>query len=1090
MLFKRRFAFTAASIAIAAAFTPVAIAQTTSADISGRLLDANGKPLANTTVVITDQRTGSEAIAQTSANGTFYRTGLRVGGPYSVAAGTTKLEDVFLQPSSNTITLEPKLTQDTIVVSVGTSMLDLNNGVGSVYGSDDILSQPSANRSIIDTLSRDPLAQQTGQGALSIAGSNPRFNGLAIDGALIQDDFGLSSNTVPTNSGRSPISLDAVESVSVVASDYSVKASGFRGGLVNAITKSGTNKFKGSAFYTRRDEDYVGNTRFGQYVDVPAFNEEEYGLSLGGPILKDKLFFYANYEEFKTSSGRDFSIDDKNSGRTQELFDTLNQIVLDTYDIDMGGRPQTIQVPATTTRYLGKLDWYVSDAHRASATYQKIEDTGLSSISSSEFASAWYEAPQKIDVYTVQLNSDWTQNLSTELRLNYKENYRGQICGNPTYGEIDIRLSEADILGTVLEGLIDDGDDIVDTSEKYLTGSCDRYRHANSYDDERLQISAVGNYTLGEHLITFGTEYENFELFNLFVDRSNGEFIFNNVDDLINGNAKVLYSNSVTNDANDVATSWGLGKISLFAQDRWQLRPDLSVDYGLRYEYYTQDDEPQKSPAFLNQYGFDSNQNLDGIDILMPRIGFKYQPLENTTITGGFGLFAGGDPKVWISNAFQTIVAKVDGEFTGVDPKIVPQELLDQAAASDFSTLLPIDVISPDFEVPSDWKYSLKLDQAFSADLSRFGIPLQLGDDYNFSVQYLHAEVNHDFIWTNLAQTNLAETQPLGVAPDGRPIYADLDDLGLLNVTQLGTTNEGKSDVITVALNGQYDNGFAFNASYAYQDIQSVAPGTSTRGISSFRAIIDSDFNNPSLGTSNYETEHSFKLFASYNKQFFKGLNTKLSLFGTATSGAPISYTFEVNNGNALFGQVGDGEGATDNSLVYIPTQSNGQFNDPNVVFASSFDQDAFGEYIATRGLTSGVQSRGNGQGPWNTRFDFQWQQELPFADFGIKRFEGNKLKFVVDIENIANLLNDEWGTRYGTNTRIELVEADLVSASDVALNGVDGATSIRGDNQRTTCTTAGSCLYRYRDFDADPTGYQSNTSSVYNIRVGLRYEF
>jgi hypothetical protein len=1094
MKLKTILAASAATFATAAATglpASSAYAQITSAEVSGRLTDDAGNPLAGVTVTIRDNRTGQVETAETSESGVFYETGLRVGGPYTISAdtptGQAVKEGVFLQPSRNSVTLAGPVGGDVIVVK-GTALsgMDLNNGVGSVYSADDILSQPATDRDLIDTLNRDPLANSGGTGILSVAGANPRFNALAIDGALLQDDFGLSESTYPTE--RSPISLDAIESASIVASDYSVRASGFRGGLVNVITKSGTNEWDGSAYYYYQDDSFRGDEAFGQ--DVPFdFEEKEYGVTLGGPIVKDKLFFFVNYDEYDGANGTNFQQADERNDLDPAVFGELNDIVLDTYGIDMGGRPVNVTIPATSQRFLGKVDWFINDDHRAAFTYQRTEEEGLQSVGSDEFRSAWYDVLQEVNVYTGQINSDWTDAFSTELRVNYKDNIRSQVCGNPDAGEIRIDLTEADIAGTPLEGLIDDGDDVIDDrGDVTFTGSCDRFRHANAFDDERLQVQATGNYTAGDHLITFGGEYENYELFNLFVPTSNGQFVFETWDELISGDAEVRYNNALTNDANDAAAEWGIAKWVAFAQDRWQALPYLSIDYGLRYEYYSQDDAPGRSPAFEQQYGFRSDQNLDGLDILMPRFGFEYDMFPRTTVTGGFGLFSGGDPKVWTSNAFQPFTAFASGDFSGVDPMRVPDELLAEVAATDASVLSPIDVISPDFALPADWKASLRVDQEFDAKVGN----LDLGTDYLLSLQYLRTDVKEGFAWTNLAQTNRADTSPIGTAPDGRPIYADLDALGIDNVTVLTNADGGSSNIFSASLSKDYEMGFGFSVSYAYQDVEDVYPGTSSRGISNLRAVVDTDRNFAGVGTSNFEVEHAFKVFLSYENDFIADLNSRFTLFGEVTSGDPFSYTFDVDRRNALFGRAGQGESPFDNDLLYVPRFTATGFSDPNVVFGSDFNQQGFYNFVQSQGLDAGIQDRNAEQSSWQQRWDFQWTQELPFADFGQSRFAGNKLKFVLDIENVLNLIDSDWGTvRTGPGFgALAPVGADLVAASDVAENGINAATALEGDAPRTTCLAAGDCLYRFEEFDERGISDNALNASVWGLRVGIRYEF
>ncbi|MCI5044860.1 MAG: TonB-dependent receptor [Aquisalinus sp.] len=1100
----------AAAIALTAAWGGTAMAQVTSSKLNGQVVDANGQAVTGATVTITYEPTGNTYTATTSDSGVYLDTGLQVGGPYTIEvttpAGTTRQENVFLKPGAgNTVNLvvAPQASDDVIVVT-GTaigSRIELNNGVGSTFTADDILSQPSTERDLIATLVRDPLAFSNGEGNLSVAGANPRFNALSIDGSLQQDDFGLSSSTYPT--ARSPISLDTIAAASVAASDYSVESSGFTGGLVNIVTKSGTNEFDGSIFYYRQDEDYLGNITDGTLVDQAAFKEEEYGFTLGGPLIEDKLFFFVSYDEFESASGSNFTQSDIDNDRNPAIFDAINQIVLDTYGFDMGGRPSVVNNPVTSERFLGKIDWNINDIHRASFTLQQTEESGVSGVGATTFTSAYYATPSTLDAYTAQLFSDWRDDFSTEFRINYKEFQRAQNCNaGDTIGEFDIRLSEADLVGTALEGFLDDGD--ANTAETnntlFLTGGCDRFRQGNTFEDERLQIFGAGNLIKGDHLITFGGEYESYELANLFAQRSVGEFRFETLDQLQNQIAdRVEVQLPDTGNRADILAAWGYDKIALFAQDSWQVNPDFRLDYGIRYERFIQDDKPQARQFFADRYGFSNSENLDGNDLIMPRVSFEWTPKDRTRVTGGFGLFGGGDPKVWTSNAFTPPVffARAD-DVTGVNPASgTPQVLIGTITGNDANDPGPIDVISPDFETPSDWKASLRVDQEF--DLV-FGDKFDFGNDWLASFQILYSATNEGFRWENLAQTQLSASLPLGTAPDGRPIYADLDELGINNAIALTNFDAGESLTFAASLDKEFENGLSMFLSYAHQDIETVTPGTSSRGVSNFRAIVDSDRNDPVAGTAPFQVEHAFKVNLSYDTEIFGDLNSRFNLFGQITSGEPFSYTFDVGtlnvNGNfennALFGRSGDGEGPFDNDLLYIPTISGGVINDPSVVLANGFDEAGFIEYIQAAGLNSGIQSKNNDESTWNQRWDFQLQQELPLPGINNRHFQDHKLKFVLDIENVLNLLNDEWGTQFngpGFDTR-GIVQADLVSAADVAANGIDGAAALTGDAPRTTCVVSTDCLYRFNDFDDDETSFQNLNASVYEIRVGLRYEF
>lgn len=1085
MAFFKKLAYGTSAAALLA-MAPVAAvhAQQTSASLRGSVVDANGGPVQGASVTVIHTPSGTASRTATNEVGAFSQSGLRVGGPFSILVSAPGFEGEAIDglnfvPGSNaplTIALNPQAMDVVVVTGQAINRTDLNNGVGSTYSARDISNQPSANRDVIGTLVRDPLAFSEGEGQLFVAGTNPRFNGLAIDGALQQDDFGLGSNTYATE--RSPISLDTIESASLVASDYSVQVSGFTGGLVNITTKSGTNEFDGSAYYYYQDEGYFGDESNGDAITVAPFEEKEYGFTVGGPIVRDRLFFFLGYDEFESGSGADFTISDADNGIDPSFYSELNTFVQNELGYDMGGRPSTASLPVTSERLLGKIDWNITDAHRASFTYQSTEESGTS-VGAGEFVTAWYDIPVELTAYTGQLFSDWTDNFSTTFRVSFKEFSRGQNCrAGSDQPHLEFRLTQSDLTGSPLDGLLSN------PGEFTFVGGCDRFRHANEFADERLQVFGAGEYSFGDHLITFGGEYENYELFNLFVAGSNGRFIYRSLDQIENNTPQIDYVNANTNVAADAASSWALEKITLFAQDTWQILPSLSVDYGIRYERYAQDDTPPADASVDATYGAGTaGQNLDGKDLIMPRVSFRWEALDRTTVTGGFGLFAGGEPKVWISNAFQgaTGFARQNSgtPTTGLD---VPQALLDAVAAQSGSV---IDVVSPDFEIPSDWKASLRVDHSFDIDLFGF----DLGDDYVASAQYLYSTPQDAFIWRNLAQTELGAALPTGTAPDGRTIYADLDDLGLANLTELGNADGSDSHVFSVSLQKEYDNGLGFFVSYAYQDVEWISEGGSSRGISNWRGITAVDRNDPDPRISSWQVEDSFKVSLSYERDFIADLTTRFDLFGQIRSGTPYTLTFNVDSDNSLFGRAGQGESPFDNNPLYIPEQG----GDPLVVYAAGFDEADFFEYVNRLGVPQGeIHAVNSATSNWNQQWDLRIQQELPGIP-GVGRFVGdNNFSLVMDIINFPNLLNDEWGVQTTGNSfgQLGIVRADLVEASDVALNGVDAATALEGDAPRTACVSAGDCVYRFNSFTDVDASRRDNLDSVYEIRVGIRYEF
>ena len=1070
------------AIFLSMALVSVASAQGTSATARGTITDASGTPIANATIVITHEPSGSRKTATTGANGNYYKPGLRIGGPYTLTIsasgyGGAQVSDIHysqgIQPDLDLVLESASEVIEEIVVTAQAAVVhDLNNGVGSAYTARDITNSTGGVRDVIRTVLQDPLAQSSGTGHLSVAGVNARFNGLAIDGALQQDDFGLGSNTYATE--RSPINLDAIESVSLVASDYDVTTSGFTGGLLNLTTKSGTNEWSGSAFYFWQDDGMFGSKFDGGTYDPGPVDEIEQGITVGGPIIRDKLFFFASYDEFEAASSVDFTNADINNGIEPGFFDALSTIIESSLGYDPGSRPLTASTPKTSERALLKLDWNISDLHRASFTYQSTKETG-SSVSSTGFDSSWYAIPLDLEALTFQLFSDWNEKLSTTLRVNTKDFSRGQICNaGPGVGAVEVSgLTVASVVGTPLEGLLTD-------DAPTIIGGCDRFRHANEFDDERTQVLLKADYFVGDHVVSFGGEFEDFSLRNLFISGgARGRFQYGSYDDLIVGLADVNYQNDISNDLNAAAATWGYKKWTIFIQDSWQISPTFELGLGIRYETYDQSDEPAFSQLIMDTYGVDSSKNLDGLDLVLPRVSFRWDIRDRTTLSGGFGLFSGGDPKVWTSNAFQLPTVFTSGTFPNTDPTVIPQTLLDNVANG---TAVNIDFISEDFEIPSDWKASLRLEHSFDIGSS---------EDFVFTATYLYTQTKDGFLWTNLAQTALST----GVAPDGRPIYADLEDLGIDNLTQLGNFSDGESHVFALGLGKRYDWGLDFNLSYAFQDVEAVTEGASSRGISNWRGIIGADRNNPIAKISPYQIEHSFKLNLGYEKDFFgSGQSlTRFDLFARRLSGDTTSWTFDLpsRSSNSLFGRAGQGEAPFDDDLLYVPTGP----SDPLVVYGSSMDaqdQQDFFDYLDKHVKGTGIVKANTGRSSWNTVMDVLIQQEIPGLPFLRNSLGDNNFKIILSIDNFLNLLNSDWG-RWNDGPRFlatDLIEADLVLASDVATNGIDGATALVDDAPRTNCLTQSDCVYRYTKFNDRTFDFTSRSNSVYKLRLGIRFDF
>ena len=374
---------------------------------------------------------------------------------------------------------------------------------------------------------------------------------------------------------------------------------------------------------------------------------------------------------------------------------------------------------------------------------------------------------------------------------------------------------------------------------------------------------------------------------------------------------------------------------------------------------------------------------------------------------------------------------------------------------------------------------------------------------------WLHTRTEDGFLWTNLPQT----TRSTGVAPDGRVIYADLEHLdsdgdgacddvdmdlscdGVQNLTELGNFSDGESNIFAIGLGKRYDYGLDFNISYAFQDVEGVTEGASSRGISNWRGIVGTDRNNPSAKISPYQIEHSFKLNLGYEKDFFgTGQSmTRFDVFARRLSGDALSFTFDNDSAgnNHLFGRAGQSEEPFDDDLLYVPTGP----SDPLVVYGSSMDaadQQDFFDYLDRNVKGTGIVKANTGRANWNTTMDIRIQQEIPGLPFLRNSLGDNNFRVILDIQNFLNMLNSDWGL-WTDGPRFlvkDLIEADLVLASDVAANGIDGATALTLDNPRHNCVMQSDCLYRYTKFNNRAISEISRSKSVYQIRLGVRFDF
>ena len=722
---------TVIAIAVAVVAAAPALAQNTTAAIGGRVVDAAGKPAAGATVTIQHLESGSTNNLVTDAEGRYNARGLRVGGPYTITISrdglVDKQENVFLA-LAETLVVDSRLAPATAaVVITGRGISDKfnssNMGSGTNIGQRELNSLASIQRNLQDYARTDPRLAQTDKerGEISAAGQNTRFNSITIDGVTTNDTFGLEANNLPTI--KQPISIDAIQSVQVNLSNYDVTQKGYTGANINAVTKSGTNDFKGSIYYVWRDDQLVGkrfNRTTESYFDAPAFKEDTVGFTLGGPVLQDTLFFFASYEQFRSSrSSPDFGPlgnSNTNVGITQSAIDQAISTARTTWNFDAGSPtvPQGLEVSVKDT--LLKLDWNISDNHRANVRYTKTEQTeptiaGFSGTGLS-LSSWWWNQAKEVESVVGQWFADWTPTLSTELKVSNRD-----FTSVPT----QVNGTRLPAIGLRFSGALPPGTPAgVNANPRTLNLGTELSRQFNVLETKTTDIYAGANWTLGKHELKFGIDYAENKIYNAFLQNVNGNYTFG-----CEGaaTAPVSYSfgrvggaaaGQVAADCagltpaqrdlavlenfqrglpsaftvqlpqagrtlNDGVAIWSYENTGLFLQDAFKFSDSLNLTMGLRVDKQTVPTAPLANTSAAatlvagsvigntvvrntGGFGLDNTVTLDGNTLVQPRLGFNLKlgsAERRMQLRGGAGLFQGAAANVWLSNPYSNTGAAV-----------------------------------------------------------------------------------------------------------------------------------------------------------------------------------------------------------------------------------------------------------------------------------------------------------------------------------------------------------------------------------------------------------------------------------------------
>ncbi|WP_374942649.1 carboxypeptidase regulatory-like domain-containing protein [Sphingomonas sp.] len=1101
-----------------------AFAQETTAQIRGTVTNA-GAPVAGATVVTTDVASGTRSQTTSGADGGFTVAGLRPGGPYSVevtsAVGNKTVTDIFTvvqQPF--TLPIDLAATTDAAnaadaagagedIVVTASSIVGAgvrSNGPQTVLTQADIQKVASVNRDVRDIVRRDPFAtldlSNNGErgGAVSIAGVNPRFNRFTINGVQVGDSFGLNQDSSPT--GRGPVPFDALAQVSVAAANFDFRQGNYQGGAIDTVLLSGTNEFHGTGFYSQNRDELQGDKSDGTNFVIPNFKSETYGATLRGPLVKDTLFFMVSAE--RNTDPRPFATQASQvPGLTSAAIASVVGTANTAYKYNPGG-VLTIN-NRKDEKIVGRIDWNVTDGQRLSVSYINAYDaldsqnnTSTGTSPSYGLQSNAYSLTELLRAGIVQLNSDWTDNFSTEVRGLYKSYKRGQ---EPLLGRgfAQFRVcTDAATLGSLTACTTGATSPTVTTGSPVIAFGPDNNRQTNELNTKTYGGSVLSRLRLNNHELKMLAEFNENSTFNNFVPNSLGNYYFDSLADYQAGRANTLaVAVPISGDPNGAAADFHYDQWTFGVQDDWQVTDTLQFSYGFRWDLYGMRGAPVANPSFLAREGFRNTKTYKGLEIFQPRASFNWKPVSQLTIRGGGGIFGGGSPDIYLSNSYSNTVttnavtftraasaalpAQIAGATcTGNVPAAVcnaalngvtgqiPQAVSDYVRGGSTNALTNTGALDPNFKLPSAYKGTL------SADYDLFGITF--GADYYFSA------AKNQVIFTD------ARSVVIGTLPDGRPRYNSLAPTGFADVNyDILTTNTGKgrTHIGVVRFDKQFDWGLQVGGSYSLQDVRDVSPATSSTINSNYQNQFFADPNRPALGTSSDQIKWQFKYSLGYDHAFFGDYRTKLQLFGETRAGRPYSYVMQNNVGSNR----SPVSGTILNSaflLPYVPTST----SDPIVSYDSTATATAFDTFINGTALNKyrgQIAPKNIARSKSFTRIDLHVEQELPTF------VGGSKVSVFADVNNLLNLIDSDWGAlkQYNFSYNAAVVQVQCLQGA-VPTGTAAGAVNPAGGTFAAAATTSTQpcAQYRYSGF-ATPNDKVTNvTGSLYAIRIGARFTF